>query len=340
MKKIKIGQIGIGHNHGEAKMRAIRSLPDYFEVVGVAETDPAWLEKRKDLKGYRGLPFMREEELLAIPGLEAVAVETDGFDLLPTALRCAGRGFHLHMDKPGGEDLKQYRKLCDLCKSRNLAFQMAYVYRTNPAFRFCLNAVRQGWLGDIFEVHAVMSRYDGDNDAYRKWLAQFRGGAMYIFAGYLIDLILLMLGAPDRVTPFLKQTRQDGLIDNGLAVLEYPKATATVRVSVAEVEGYKYRRLIVCGTLGTVEFSPIEYQDYYNTPLKLRLTLKNKQGPYGAGTHIVDCGPLGGRYEPQLIEFARIIRGEIVNPYPVEHEYLLHKTLLQSCGFPPAECQE
>ena len=239
------------------------------------------------------------------------------------------------MDKPGGEDLKAYRKLCDLCKSKNLAFQMAYVYRTNPAFRFCLNAVRQGWLGDIFEVHAVMSRYDGDKDSYRKWLAQFKGGAMYIFAGYLIDLILLMLGAPDRVTPFLKQTRQDGLIDNGLAVLEYPKATAMVRVSVAEVEGYKHRRLIVCGTLGTVEFCPIEYLDYYNTSLKLRLTLKNRQGEYEAGTHIVDCGPLGGRYEPQLIEFARIIRGEISNPYPVEHEFLLHKTLLQSCAFPP-----
>ena len=44
-------------------------------------------------------------------------------------------------------------------------------------------------------------------------------------------------------------------------------------------------------------------------------------------------GPLGGRYEPQLIEFARSIRGEIVNPVTAEHEFLLHKTLLQACGF-------
>ena len=59
---------------------------------------------------------------------------------------------------------------------------------------------------------------------------------MYIFAGHLIDLVLMILGKPDKVTPFLKQTRNDGLIDNGLAVLEYPRATATVRVSVEEVE--------------------------------------------------------------------------------------------------------
>ena len=65
----------------------------------------------------------------------------------------------------------------------------------------------------------------------------------------------------------------------------------------------------------------------------MRLTLKHPQSGYGAGTHIVDCGPLGGRYEPQLIDFARTIRGEIVNPVSVEHEYLLHKTMLQTCGF-------
>ena len=35
MDKIKIAQIGIGHNHGSEKMRAARSFPDVFEVVGV-----------------------------------------------------------------------------------------------------------------------------------------------------------------------------------------------------------------------------------------------------------------------------------------------------------------
>ena len=333
MKKIKIGQIGIGHNHGTERMRTLRRLSDYFEVAGVAENDPHWRQERGGHDAYAGLPMMSSEELLNIPGLEAVMVETDGKDLLPTALRCAERGLHLSMDKPGGEELAGFRKLCDLCTEKNLAFQMAYIYRTNPAVRFCLDAVKNGWLGELFEIHAVMSRDDSGNDAYRKWLAQFKGGAMYIFAGYLIDLVLLMLGKPDRVTPFLKQTRNDGLIDNGLAVLEYPKASATVRVSVAEIEGYKFRRLIVCGTLGTAELCPIEYQDYYHTPLQVRLTLKQPQGQYAAGTHQVDCGPLGGRYEPQLIDFAKIVRGEMVNPFSAEHEFLLHKTLLQACGF-------
>ena len=334
MKKIRIGQIGIGHNHGTERMKALRGLTEYFEVVGVAEDDPEWRRKRGNSPAYQGLPMMNEAELLAAPGLEAVMIETDGPALLDTALRCARRGLHLAMDKPGGEDLAGFRTLCGLVESRNLTLQMGYVYRNNPAVRFCLDAVKRGWLGEIFEIHAVMSRDDSANDAYRGWLAQFRGGAMYIFAGYLLDIVLRMLGAPDRVVPYLKRTRGDALVDNGLAVLEYPRATATVRVSVAEIEGFRHRRLIVCGTRGTVELCPIEFQDYYHTPLTVRLTLKEGQGGYEAGTHTVDCGPLGNRYGAQLTEFARIVRGEIADPCPPEYEFLLQKTLLQASGFP------
>ena len=330
MKNIRIGQLGIGHNHGTERMKALRSLADVFEVVGVAEDSPKWLEKRGAHAAYQGLPMMGVEELLAVPGLEAVMIETDGGDLLPSALRCAERGLHLCMDKPGGEDLPGFKKLCDAVRSRDLVLQLGYVYRNNPAVNFCVDAVKNGWLGEVFEIHAVMSRWD--KDEYRRWLSQFHGGAMYIFAGYLIDIVLRILGAPERVVPFMKNTRDDGLVDNGLAVLEYPRATATVRVSVAEVEGYKYRRLIVCGTNGTVELCPIEYQQDAGE-LKVRLTLKEPRAHYASGTRIVDCGPRGNRYAAQMIEFARAVRGEIANPFPVEHEYLLHETLLRASGY-------
>jgi len=335
MAKIKIGQIGTGHNHAAAKMNALRQLGDIYDVVGIVENDPKWMIQRGNDPAYAGLQWLTEEELFNIPDLQAVAVETDSFELVPTALRCAERKLHVHMDKPGGESLAEFRRLLEHCEASSLAFQQAYVYRYNPAVRFCLEAARNGWLGNIFEVHAVMSRYDGDNAAYRRWLAQFRGGAMYIFAGYLIDLVVSMLGRPDVIAPFMKQTRDDGLVDNGLAVLEYERATATIRVSVEEVDGMKHRRLIICGTNGTVELCPIEApaNQYDTQRLIVRLTLKNGNDRYSAGTHKVDCGVLGDRYAAQMVEFARIIRREITNPYPFQHEYLTHQVLLAACGY-------
>ena len=51
-KKIRLGQIGIGHNHGEAKMLNYRKFPELYDVVGFAEEDEEWFQKRGGLRGY------------------------------------------------------------------------------------------------------------------------------------------------------------------------------------------------------------------------------------------------------------------------------------------------
>lgn len=332
MEQIRIGQIGIGHNHASEKMNTLRRLPGLFEVVGVVEEDPEWRKKRGDWECYRGIPWMSGEELFRVPGLQAVAVETDGFDLVPAARRCAEHNVHIHMDKPGGEELGPFRELLGEFERRKLCIQLGYMYRNNPAISFCRDAARKGWLGEIFEIHAVMSRYDGDD--YRRWLSNFKGGAMYIFGGHLIDIVISMLGRPDRVTPFLRKTRDDALFDNGFAVMEYPRCTVSIRTSVTEVDGIKHRRLIVCGTKGTAEICPLEHPSdrYERDPLHVRLTLLEPCGDFPAGTHIVDVGTMPGRYTEQLTEFARIVRGEIDNPYPYRHEFLVQEALLAASG--------
>ncbi len=331
--KIKIGQIGIGHNHGSAIMETLRSLPERFEVVGIVEPDPEWRKKRGDFAAYRGLPWLSEEELFHTPGLGAVAVETDAFELVPTARRCGERGFPIHLDKPGCEDLGEFRRLLDLFIQKNLTIQMGYMYRGNPALNFCFEAVRKGWLGDIFQIDAVMSRYDGDD--YRKWLANFKGGAMYIFGGHLIDLVISLLGRPDRVVPFPGYTRDDGMPDNGLAVMVYPKATATIRTAVVEADGMKHRRMVICGTKGTVEVCPLEHPAarYHLDPTQVRLTLREGNEEFAAGTHLVRMPLMNGRYTSQLIEFADILEGKIANPYPPEHEFLVQEALLAAGGY-------
>jgi predicted dehydrogenase len=316
-------------------MVAMRRLPELFDVVGVVEPDSKWRDRRGGMEAYKDLPWLTETQLLSIPGLAAVTVETDGHDLVSTAQRAADAGLHIHMDKPGGESLAPFARLIQTCQQSDLTLQMGYMYRYNPAIQFCLRAATLGWLGEIFEFHAVMSRFDGDNDDYRQWLAGFHGGVMYIFGGHLLDIAILFLGAPDRVVPYQRKTRDDGLFDNGLAVLEYPRATATIRTSVAEVDGMKHRRLIVCGTRGTVEICPLEPPSsrYTIDPLVVRLTLLEDNEEYAAGTHLVPTGPMEGRYEPQMREFAQIVRGQTRNPYSLEHELLVQKTLLTASGY-------
>ena len=335
-RRIRIGQLGIGHNHGAAKMATLRRLSEHFEVVGLAEPDPEWRRKRGTDPAYQGLPWLTEEQLLNTKGLQAVAVETDVPDLVPAAQRCVEAGLHLHLDKPGGEAMPPFRALLEAAERRGVTVQMGYMYRHNPALGFCLNAVHQGWLGQVFEVHCVMSRMDGAD--YRRWLSQFRGGAMYIFGGHLIDLVVSLLGKPERVTSYQRQTwpEKDDLFDNGLAVLEYPRATATVRTAVVEFEGFRRRQFVVCGDEGTLDIRPIEPTWRDREPMRLHLALAHPHGPYPAGCQVVELPIPAGRYDEQLVELAQIIRGEKANPYASAHELTVQQALLEAAGYPQA----
>ena len=82
---------------------------------------------------------------------------------------------------------------------------------------------------------------------------------MFIFACHLIDLVVSLLGRPDRIVPFERQTRSDvEMCDNGLIVFEYPRTTVTIRTASLEVEGYQRRQLVVCGDQGTIDIQPLE----------------------------------------------------------------------------------
>lgn len=333
-QRIKIGQIGTAHEHASGKMDTFRKLSDHYEVVGIVESDPQRRKKCENLPVYHGLKWMTEEELFHVKGLQAVAVEEYVPDLVPAAARCIHAGFHIHLDKPAGEKIGPFQAMLDEAGRKGLAVQLGYMYRNNPAIQFCQRAVREGWLGQVFEVHAVMSRYH--DSVYRKYLGQFRGGSMYIFGCHLLDLVVSMFGKPDRVTPYLRRIRDDvNVNDNDLVVLEYPRTTVTVRTTSLEVDGYRRRQLTVCGDNGTIDIRPLETLDIHpQPPLKLQLALDKPRDAYKKGYQEVSFPPMPGRYDEQLIELARIIRGEIANPYPLAHELLVQEVLLAACGCP------
>ncbi len=335
MTRIKIGQIGVCHEHASGKMISLKLLPEVFEIVGIVDdrNTNAARHAGNDLQHYEGLKWMSEEELLDYPDLEAVVVETPNTDLVPTALRCMERNLPMHMDKPGGEDYVQFQRLINGCRERKLVFQMGYMFRANPAFQFCLDLVQKGWLGDIFEVQANMSHDYATGKDYLDYLGNFKGGIMFNLCCHHVDFVVKMLGRPQEVIPFLKSSLgvDDSIKNNCLAILGYPNATVTLRACNLEVRGIPHRRLKICGTNGTIELSPLERFD--GMSLNLQMELREGKGEYAAGTHIVDFGVLRDRYELQMLELGKMVRGEIVNPYSYDHDLLVQEVVLAASGY-------
>jgi len=325
-ERIKVGQIGTGHAHATGKIATLRKLSDYYEIVGVVEPNTDRCEKLRNNSAYRGLNWVSEEQLLNTPGLQAVAVETEVSELVPTAMRCVRAGMHIHLDKPAGVSLAAFRRLLDETTRRNLTVQMGYMFRYNPAFRFCFNAVQQGWLGDVFEVHGVISKTI--NAEQRNELAAYPG-SMFELGCHLIDALVKVLGKPDEVTGYTRRTRpdQDDLADNQLAVFEYPKCTATIRSALVEVAGQQRRQFVVCGNRGTVEIRPLE-------PPSLLFAPDRSVEQFKKGYQQVELPAMPGRYDDQLIEFAEIVRGRKESEYPPEHDLAVQQAVLQASGAP------
>lgn len=325
-ERIKVGQIGTSHAHAAGKMATLRKLSQDYEVVGIVEPNPERQRKLKNHSAYRGLKWISEEQLLNTPGLRAVAVETDIPELVPAGMRCISAGMHIHLDKPAGLSLTEFKKLLDEAVRRRLTVQMGYMFRHNPAFKFCFKAVRKGWLGNVFEVHGVISKIIDAQK--RKELAGYPG-SMFELGCHLIDAMVKVLGKPDKVTGFTRRTRprQDNLADNQLVVFEYAGATATIRSALIEVAGQQRRQFVVCGDRGTVEIRPLE-------PPKLLFAPDRPLDKYKKGYQPVKLPPMPGRYDDQLIELARIIRGEKKSEYPPEHDLAVQQALLKASGAP------
>lgn len=338
MRKLKIIQIGVTHEHAPGKMAALQLLDDIFDIVGYVDdrpfvTTPHYTPGQLAL--YEKIPAMSLEEALNYPGLDAVTVEVPNNELVSIAMKFMERGIPMHMDKPAGIDLELYRKLLAGCKRKDLPFQMGYMFRSNPAFQLCLKAARKGWLGEIFEVEADMN-HDYGNPTYDGYLGKFKGGIVYNLGCHFFDLFAALLGDPDKVTSFLRSTPgiDPRFHNSGIAVLEYPHATAVFKASAHAPRGIPHRRLKICGTKGAIELSPLEL---FNAPWQMKMILKEENEEYAPGIHIIDLPIIADRYELQLREFAAMIRREIKSPYSFEHDYLVHKITLRASGFPVDE---
>lgn len=150
MKRLRIGQIGIGHNHGSGKMEAVRNFPELFEIVGYAEEDEAWRRERGDLEIYRDIPLLSVDEV--IKKADAVLVECDVWNLTKYAKLCVDAGKHLHMDKPASGMLEEFRSVLDTARCKGLTVQMGYMYRYNPAVQKCMELVHSGELSKLFII--------------------------------------------------------------------------------------------------------------------------------------------------------------------------------------------
>lgn len=325
--KIKIGQIGTGHSHAAGKMDAIRLLADTYDVVGIVESDAALRAQAEKSPTYSGLAWLDEGALLGNSAVPAVAVETRMQDAAATATRCIAAGKHIHLDKPGAFGHDEYKSMRLEAERRGLTVQMGYMLRYNPAFELLFRAAREGWFGEILEIDCMMGKQA--SAGAREEMKTYPGGGMFELACHIIDAVVTVLGKPQQIQAFSTPSRDADVKDNQLAVLVYPRSTATVRCNHADPFGGPRRQFNVTGTKGTMEIRPLESG-------RCVLMLSEPQGEFRKGSQTVELKVPESRYAGEFADLAKVIRGEKKLAWNAAHDVAVHETVLRAAGAWPS----
>ena len=334
MRRIKIAQIGVNrYSHAPEVFHTLSIHPEIFDLVGYALVEDERETCQDKLKRFEGYPELTLEEILNDPTIEAVAVETDEIHLTKYAQMAAEHGKHIHMEKPGSQDLASFEKLIETVRAGGKTFHIGYMYRYNPYISEAITRAKAGELGHIYSVEAHMSRID--RAPCREWFGSFKGGMMFYLGCHLVDLVLQIQGLPDEVIPFNTATGIDGINteDLGFAVLKYPHAVSVIRMGGTEIDGSRRRQLVVCGSEETLEIRPLEGSVESDKKYMLyteKYTARRDDGKHTARTH--EKSEPFQRYEDMLFSFAAMVRGEKENPYTLNYELDLFRTILKCCG--------
>ncbi len=343
--KIRVGQIGTSHAHASGKMDAVRSLADLYEVAGVAEPIAGRQAAAKGAKSYAGLSWMSEADLLADESVEAVLVETTLTDSSRAALAAITAGKHVHLDKPGADRHDDFRKMRLEAERRGLTLQMGYMLRHNPAFALLLRAHREGWLGDITEIDASMGKLA--DARVMAQLGSLPGHGMFELACHLVDIVVKLLGAPTSVRHFGKRT---GLLpaefpDNQLAVLEYPRATVTLRCNHGDPFGGPHRRFRVAGTKGAMVIDPLESgkgvlrlsDNVHSKACEIigQKAVMKQVTEFRKGENPFALKMSGGRYDEEFRHLHAVLRTGAPFGWDAAHDIAVHATALRCAGLEP-----
>ena len=336
MRKIRIAQIGINrYSHAPDVFYTLKLHPELFEIVGYAlvederETCASKIEQV-----FAGYPELTLEEILNDPTIEAVTVETDEIHLLKYAQMAADAGKHIHMEKPGSQDLAAFEKLIETVRKNGKAFNIGYMFRYHPLISKAIERAKAGEFGTIYSVEAHMSRLD--NNAAREWFGSFKGGMMFYLGCHLVDIVMQIQGTPKNIIPLNTATGIDDIYteDLGFAVMQYDNAVSVIRMGGTEVGGFDRRQLVICGSKGTIEIRPLEIF-LMESPTRYTNCSKQTQWMLDENGKTVkeesDSEPFQ-RYSKMLTAFAAMVRGEQENPYTLDYELELFKVFMKCCG--------
>lgn len=190
---VKIAVVGGGYG-AKVALPAYQEL-DEFEPVAVWSRRP---ERAQELAAQADLALGTSdfEELLSLPGLEAVHVATPVVTHVPFAIAAARRGLHVLCEKPLADDLVGAREIVSAIRSAGVVGAVGYELRLKETRRRLIERAGEV-LGRprMVSVSLVQSDHADPHSRPRTWVhdATMGGGRLQGYGVHDLDMLLEVL---------------------------------------------------------------------------------------------------------------------------------------------------
>jgi predicted dehydrogenase len=269
------------------------------------------------------------EELLTVPGIDAVYVATPHSEHYAHAGLCLNGGLPVLCEKAFTQNAQQAQELVELARAKGVFLMEAFWSRFFPAIMQALELVRAGRIGEVKHLVAdfgFITDYKPEGRLFNPALA---GGSLLDIGVYPLFISKLFLGTPATVRA-VATPAPTGVDQNCAMALAYNSgATATLFSTIAATTE---NRCVLYGTLGQLQLSG---RFHAATGVQLRLTgAAPEEIPYpisGYGyhfeaAHVQECLAQGLTESPllplsfslELMELLDAVRAQIGLRYPGE----------------------
>lgn len=261
MEKVRFAIAGLGRL-GKIHADQLQNQIPGAEITAACSIDDRELDYARNVLGVKKT-FLDYDEMIDDGNFDAVAIVTSSAAHCGQLTRALEAGKHVFCEKPLGVTIEECLAAEKVVNAHpELIFQLGFMRRFDPSYRYAMEKIRAGMIGEPYFVKAVGLDPLKLLPGAMNFLAT-SGGIFVDMAIHDIDLMRWFLGAePETVfavgTTFgFPEIAKIGDVEAGCALYRFENgAMATIHTSRTAPHGYHIETEIV-GTKGVIRIGQV-----------------------------------------------------------------------------------